>query len=84
MFAPGLPVAGSIGVRVLPALLLTHSVLRSNDGTTCCAIAPVANLSITLYVVGSITHTSADSLWGTYTRFRAFAAAGARPEVAAA
>src|SRR3954464_1822744 len=42
--APGLPVFGSIGVRlpllVRSALLATQSVRRSQDGTTCCGPVP--------------------------------------------
>ena len=34
--SPGRPVRGSIGVRLLPASLVTHSVRRSHDGVTCC------------------------------------------------
>src|SRR5262249_37420024 len=41
---PGLPVCGSIGVRlpsVRPsALFVTHNVFRSHDGTTCCGFTP--------------------------------------------
>src|SRR5678816_3502681 len=41
---PGLPVSGSIGVRlprvVFSALLATHSVFKSHDGTTCCGLTP--------------------------------------------
>src|ERR1700712_4193999 len=56
---PGLPVTGSMGVRLPPApvplpLLFTHSFVRSHDGTTCCGVGPVANVSITLNAVGSI------------------------------
>ena len=56
---PGLPVFGSIGVRlplvVFSALLATQSVFRSHDGTTCCGLRPTLNLSTTLKVAGSIT-----------------------------
>ncbi len=56
---PGLPVRGSIGVR-LPsvgpsALLVTHSVRRSHDGTMCCGPSPTLNRSITFISCGSIT-----------------------------
>ena len=34
------PVAGSISVSLLLPLLLTHSVFRSYDGTTCCGTFP--------------------------------------------
>src|SRR5512144_857772 len=59
---PGLPVAGSIGIR-LPslrpsALFATHSVRRSHDGTTCCGLMPTLNLSTTVFVAWSITDTS--------------------------
>src|SRR4051812_5612366 len=59
---PTLPVAGSIGVRLLPMSLLTHSVLRSQDGTTCCGCRPTGMVLITLYVLGSITETVSDSV----------------------
>src|SRR4051812_26105719 len=77
---PGLPVRGSIGVR-LPserpsALLATHSVRMSHDGTTCCGLMPTLNLSTTLSVAGSITYTSFDVRFGTYTRARSPATAG--------
>src|ERR1700704_2467801 len=56
---PGLPVFGSTGVRlpcfVFSALLATHSVRKSYDGTTCCGLRPTLNLSTTLKVAGSIT-----------------------------
>src|SRR5690348_13193743 len=49
---PGLPVIGSIGVRlplvVFSALLATQSVFRSHDGTTCCGFRPTLNLPTTL------------------------------------
>jgi hypothetical protein len=58
-----LPVFGSIGTRppVGTRLEATYNVWRSYDGTTCCGSGPPANVSITLYVAGSITWTS--SLW---------------------
>ena len=56
---PGLPVSGSIGVRlplvVFSALLATQSVFRSHDGTTCCGLRPTWNRPTTLSVAGSIT-----------------------------
>src|SRR5215472_9871464 len=77
---PGLPVTGSIGVSVpsvrCSALLVTHSVVRSHDGTTCCGFTPTGNRSTTLSVVGSITLTSLDWRFGTYTRGSALATAG--------
>src|SRR6185312_8168097 len=80
MGAPGLPVMGSIGVRVpllVPsALLVTQSVFRSHDGTTCCGLSPTLNLSTTAYVAGSITYTSFDCTCGTYTRSSAPSTAG--------
>ena len=56
---PGLPVFGSIGVK-LPlvlrsALLATHSVRKSHDGTTCCGLSPTLNRSTTFMVAGSMT-----------------------------
>src|SRR5215831_1215897 len=77
---PGLPVAGSMGVRlpsVRPsALLVTHSVLRSQEGTMCWGLMPTLNRSTTLKVAGSITYTSLDLRLGTYTRDSALATAG--------
>ncbi len=56
---PGLPVFGSIGVRlpsVRPsALLVTHSVRRSHDGTMCCGPMPTLKRSTTFIAAGSIT-----------------------------
>ncbi|GAA3218134.1 hypothetical protein GCM10020256_21850 [Streptomyces thermocoprophilus] len=51
-----------------PRLLLTHSVFRSQDGTTCCGCRPTGIVSITSYVFGSMTETVSDSVFGTYTR----------------
>src|SRR5687768_10394958 len=49
---PGLPVLGSMGVRlplsVRSALLVTQSVVMSHDGATCCGFKPTLNLSMTL------------------------------------
>src|SRR5512133_1924050 len=78
---PGLPVFGSIGVRlplVWPsALLATHSVFRSHDGTTCWGSSPTLYVSTTFSVAGSITDTEFDPRLGTYTRSSAPATAGA-------
>src|SRR5262245_27964598 len=78
---PGFPVVGSMGVRlpsVRPsALLVTQSVLRSHEGTTCWGLTPTLNRSITFMVAGSITYTSFALTLGTYTRWRAPAVAGA-------
>src|SRR5438067_449646 len=75
---PGLPVFGSMGVKlpsVRPsALLATHSVRKSQDGTTCCGLMPTLNRSTTFIVAGSITDTSFDLRFGTYTRANASAA----------
>ena len=66
---PGLPVFGSIGVSVpsvVPsALLVTHSVVRSHDGTTCCGLRPTLNVSTTCIVAGSITDTVLPARLGT-------------------
>src|ERR1700704_3374749 len=76
---PGLPVTGSIGVSVpsvrCSALLVTHRVVRSQEGTTCCGFTPTGNLSTTLSVAGSITGTSLDLRFGTYPRASALATA---------
>jgi hypothetical protein len=68
---PGLPVFGSIGVRlplvVRSALLVTHNVCRSQEGTTCWGLRPTLNRSTTLKVAGSITYTLFDCTCGTYT-----------------
>ena len=80
MALPGLPVAGSIGVRlpsVRPsALLVIHRVLRSQDGTTCWGFTPTLNRSTTFMVAGSMTWTSFDLTLGTYTRGSAPTTAG--------
>ena len=66
---PGLPVCGSIGVRlpsVRPsALLATQSVCRSHDGTTCCGLTPTLKVSTTFSVSGSITDTVLAARLGT-------------------
>ena len=54
---PGLPVAGSTGVSMLPLLSLTHRVFMSHEGTTCCGCAGTGNCSTTLKVFGSMTST---------------------------
>src|SRR6185312_1105669 len=80
MGLPGLPVMGSIGVSdpfVVPsALFVTQRVFKSQDGTTCCGLRPTLNRSTTLKVAGSITYTSLDETWGTYTRSSAPLTAG--------
>src|SRR5215475_14112795 len=77
---PGLPVSGSIGASVpsvrCSALLVTHRVVRSHDGTTCWGFTPTGNRSTTLSVVGSITVTVFALTLGTYTRGSAPATAG--------
>src|SRR5262245_59397451 len=69
---PGLPVTGSIGVSVPSvrpsALLVTQRVVRSHEGTTCWGLVPTLNRSTIVSVAGSITYTSLDCRWGTYTR----------------
>src|SRR5690242_16243581 len=65
---PTRPVPGSIGVRLSPRSLLTHSVRRSQDGTTCWGSRPTAKVRITRYVAGSITETVSDSVFGTQIR----------------
>jgi hypothetical protein len=56
---PGLPVFGSIGVRlpsVRPsALLVTHSVRKSHDGTMCCGPMPTLKRPTTFISFGSTT-----------------------------
>src|SRR5476651_59730 len=67
--SPGLPVSGSMGVRlpsVRPsALLATHKVRKSHDGTTCCGLRPTLKVSITCKVAGSITETVLLRRFGT-------------------
>src|SRR5207247_10008627 len=69
MALPGFPVVGSMGVRlpsVRPsALLVTHRVFRSWEGTTCCGLIPTLKRSTIFRVAGSITYTSLDLLLGT-------------------
>ena len=56
---PGLPVRGSTGVRlpsVRPsALLVTHSVRMSHEGTMCCGPMPTLKRSTTFIAAGSTT-----------------------------
>src|SRR4051812_6372947 len=61
---------------VFSALLATHSVRKSYDGTTCCGFNPTLILPTTVNVAGSITYTSFDWMCGTYTRTRSCATAG--------
>src|SRR5690348_15632465 len=79
---PGLPVFGSIGVRlpfvVFSALFATHSVDRSHDGTTCCGLMPTRKRLTTFSDAGSITYTSSDWTFGTYTRGNASRTPGLR------
>ena len=63
----GCPEAGSIGVMESPASLLTHSVLRSCQSTTCSGERPTRNLQITVYVAGSMTSTVPSTWFGTST-----------------
>ena len=64
-----MPVFGSIGVMVPSvrpsALLVTQSVRRSYDGTTCCGLTPTGIVSTTFIVDGSITDTLFDWRLGT-------------------
>ena len=64
---PACRCSGSIGVRlpsVRPsALLATHSVCRSHDGTTCCGLRPTLNVSTTFIVAGSITRRRWSAGW---------------------
>ena len=66
---PGLPVSGSTGVRlpsVRPsALLVTHSVRMSCDGTMCCGPMPTLKRSTTFIAFGSTTKTSFERRLGT-------------------
>jgi len=67
--APGLPVSGSIGVRLpvarFSALFATQSVRRSHAGTTCCGFRPTGKVAITFSVAGSITDTLLAAWLGT-------------------
>jgi hypothetical protein len=58
--------------EVPSALLVTHSVFRSQLGTTCCGFNPTLKVSTTFIVDGSITDTVFDTRFGTYTRGNAF------------
>src|SRR5436305_7824516 len=55
MAVPGLPVLGSIGVKLTllrrAPFLATHKVLRSHDGMTGCGLAPRGRRSRIAYVV---------------------------------
>src|SRR4029450_9106330 len=77
---PGFPLTGSIGVSVPSvrpsALLVTHRIVRSQEGTTCWGLVPTLNRSTIVSVAGSITYTSLDCRWGTYTREGWLATAG--------
>src|SRR5271169_2176073 len=77
---PGFPVFGSMGVKLpLPRfseLFATHNVFRSYAGTTCCGFLPTLKWSTTLSVAGSMTYTSFDLTFGTYTRDKAPETAG--------
>jgi hypothetical protein len=53
---------------MLPLLSLTQSVLKSQDGTTCCGCAGTAKVRTILYVLGSMTSTELLPRFGTYTR----------------
>ena len=73
---PGLPVRGSIGVRLpslLPrsALFAAQSVRSSPDGTTCCGLRPTLKVSTTFIAVpGRSPRPSCHRRLGTYTRAR--------------
>src|SRR5574343_404527 len=70
---------------VRSALLATHRVRRSHEGITCWGALPTLNLSTTLSVTGSITETSLERRFGTYTRSRSpFTAAATAPAAASA
>src|SRR5690242_968738 len=77
---PGLPVRASIGVSVPSgrpsALLVTHKVVRSQEGTTCWGLVPTLKRSMIFIVAGSMTYTSFDFRCGTYTREGRSATAG--------
>ncbi len=62
---PNSPVAGLIGVSALPWSLFTHSVRRSQDGTTCSGDAGTRTVRITLPVRGSMIDTVLERLFGT-------------------
>ena len=47
---PGWPVVGSMGTSWLAADAVTYNVLRSQLGTTCCAIDPALNVDTTVIV----------------------------------
>src|SRR5437764_12800157 len=76
--APGLPVTGSIVVRLLPTSFVTYIRLRFHPGTTCCGRPPPAKCSTIRYVRGSIASTVSLRQFGTETRPLAASAAGDR------
>jgi hypothetical protein len=55
----------SVPSVVPSALLVTQSVVRSHDGTTCCGLSPTLNVSTTCIVDGSITDTVLPARLGT-------------------
>ena len=69
---------GSIGVSVLPRSLLTHRVLRSHEGVTCCGSRPTAKCRMIVALCWSMTSTVPDWEFGTYTRAGTPRAAAAR------
>src|ERR1700680_377072 len=71
----GRPVFGSMGARLLPWSLSTYRVRKSHDGVTCCGRSPTSKCSTIFMVVGSMTSTVFDKLFGTYTSERADRAA---------
>src|SRR3954470_1529541 len=82
---PGRPLRGSIGVRLLPRSLVTHSVRRSHEGVTCCGCSPVAKCLTMRPLRWSISSTVFDPELGTYTRGGSCAATRAiSPERSAA
>src|SRR4029077_2758251 len=64
---PGRAVRGSIGVRLLPASLVTYSVRRSHEGVKCCGTAPTPKCATTLELHWDITSAVPEPLLGTYT-----------------
>src|ERR1700687_3081259 len=63
--APGWPVAGLIGTRVLPSVSFTYNTEPSHDGVTWFGCPPTGNPPMTLYVFGSMTVTVLLKLFGT-------------------
>ena len=76
MVSVGCEVIGSITVSVPPFMLLTIRSSRPQSGVMCSGASPTANRSTTSKVAGSITVTSSDSSFGTYTRSGTPAALG--------